>query len=374
VDAAYGAGAERGAWGDFLATAQRLVGASAGLLLAKRPRSHTWRIEDAVAVPRETVDAYNARWDEHDRWLQDGYAAASAPWLAAIPVASRLDEPFASFFLQPAGVSHVLLGVSREADGAALVFWRREAEPFGRSAIGTLERLWPHFVKARTWGHAQWSPSTSPSWVRETLDLWHLGVLALSGDGRPLYANRALQRMSSSRDGLSLAATGPVSADPTDTRALRAAVRRVAGQPPPATEWLRLRRRSGAKPYEVALRRLPETEAGGAAVLLIAGDPESPVVVDHDVMQRLHGLAPLEAKVAASMCAGASVEELMRSHSLSLNTARWYAQRVREKLEVERQQDVTRLIVRGIVGIDWADGEAVSGVRETKVAPLEPSE
>jgi DNA-binding CsgD family transcriptional regulator len=368
--AAYAAGAERAPWRLFLAVTAALLGAASGQLLTRRADGREWRIEEAANLPPVTADAYNSRWAVHDTRLRDAAFEPGAPTVHAVDVSRTPQEPFRTFFLESGGARHILTAASGDLGGLALVFWRADDRPFGPDETLALQRLWPHVVRARGWAQAAWRPDASTSWLHAVLDLWHLGVVGLAPGGRPVYANRTMERMAAARDGLGLSPAGPMGADAHATQSLREAVRRVALSTAPTTEWLRLRRRTGARPYEVALRRL-ETGADEPAVVMVVGDPDASFAVDIEAIQRLHGLAPLEARVAASVSEGASVAELMRRHDLSINTVRWYVQRVREKLEVERQQDMLRLIVRGVIGIAWSADQS-SGPDQIKVARISP--
>ncbi len=244
--------------------------------------------------------------------------------------------------------------------GMAALFLRRETG-FGEEEERTLRRLWPHIVRARMLQAAsdEADSARSVSCAVDILDCWHVAVFVFSAAGRQLFANRAARRLSALADGLSMAPDGPLASTSRETRALRETMRAVVQRTSAGSAALRLGRPSGARPYEVALHRIASAPAHDSLVVMFVAAPDSSIRIDAGVLRTLHGLTELESEVANCLVYGMHVREMAPALGLSLQTARWYVQQVRQKLDATSQNDVVRFLIRGITGIDaFADAQS----------------
>ena len=76
-------------------------------------------------------------------------------------------------------------------------------------------------------------------------------------------------------------------------------------------------------------------------------DPEAPGDISEERLRRLYGLSQGEARVAAALARGHSLEEAARTLRLSINNARAHLKRVFAKTRVSRQAELVRLLLLG---------------------------
>ena len=184
-----------------------------------------------------------------------------------------------------------------------------------------------------------------PDLLEAILDQWHIGVVVFAPDGRQLLTNAAAARIAAAQDGFSLGSRGPRAATALETRELREALRTLAeGQEDRA--WLRLRRPSGARSYELALQRVKSSDT--VAVIIFITESDASPAIDLPALRKLHRLTDLEARVAVCLGQGQQVRDIAPALGLSVETARWYVQQVRLKLDAATQADAVRLLIGSV--------------------------
>ena len=357
IDRIYAASLDRFEWPDALGRACDLVGAGTGLLLTPARDEHGWRIAAASRLADEFVHAYNSQWCRVDPFLAPpSRLPGSTVTIRQIEASAAASTPFGQFFCEPAGLRTGLFAASRENGGSVLLFWRAAPEAFTPADVERLRTLWPHVSRALNIQAAS-SPNGAgmvPAvWSESLLDLWHVAVVGFSRAGRHVYTNHAARGLAAKNDGLTFAVDGPVASSTGQTRQLRDLIRQLANGTRRGPEWLRLARPSGAAAYEVALVASPDGRQDGPAVAMFAAAPDEPVVCCRDALQRLHGLTVLEADVAECVVKSMPIPELAQTLDLSLQTARWYVQQVREKLDAASQGHVIRTLLRGLAAVEW---------------------
>ena len=313
---------------------------------------HAWHIFAASGLSEPLIDAYNTHWNSHDPFVAAGRRDAGAGFIVRTVHVDEHAGPFTNFFCEPAGCRSGLLALGGDGNGLAVAFWRPGDRRFGEREEEFLRTLWPHLVRARRIQETQWevSAARSGSSAEAVLDLWPIGVIGFSSEGRQVYANQAALGIAAAGDGLVLAVDGPVAAVPRETKALRETIRHVAEAPGAAPEWLRLSRPSGARPYEVAVCRV-EHGGGEALAMMFVAAPDTPIVLDPIALRRLHGLTDLEVRIAECVVRGLHVQDMASSLNLTPQTTRWYVQQVRQKLEATSQSEIVRVLVRGVTGL-----------------------
>lgn len=88
----------------------------------------------------------------------------------------------------------------------------------------------------------------------------------------------------------------------------------------------------------------------GAALLGVLRLPPSPV--SPHLLARLHGLTDTEARLAAAIVGGASLEEAACLCGLTRESARTYSKRVFAKTGTRGQPDLVRTVMIGLAGLD----------------------
>jgi DNA-binding CsgD family transcriptional regulator len=83
----------------------------------------------------------------------------------------------------------------------------------------------------------------------------------------------------------------------------------------------------------------------GPEVAVFVRDPERRVDAAPDMLRRLYGLTPAEAKLAASLMEGATLESAAEQFAISAQTVRSQLKQVFLKTRTNRQSELVRLLL-----------------------------
>lgn len=182
------------------------------------------------------------------------------------------------------------------------------------------------------------------------LDALPYAVFALDGSGRIVFMNIHADQLVQRGDGLlvegmRLACRLP-GQQPLLDRLVATAT--VAESGSVRGGWVRIHRASGRRPYLALVSHL----AGGEELidefrprlLVIVTDPDRSAVPDEQALRDLYGLTEAEARVAAQLAAGHSVQSAAVDLHLSAETLRSHLKHIFRKLGVSRQQDLVRIL------------------------------
>ena len=84
--------------------------------------------------------------------------------------------------------------------------------------------------------------------------------------------------------------------------------------------------------------------ASRPSVFLVVSDPDQKVTPPEDRLTAIFGLTPAEAKLAAALAGGLSVNDDAEEAGITENTARWTLKQVQTKTHCRRQADLVRLL------------------------------
>jgi DNA-binding NarL/FixJ family response regulator len=172
------------------------------------------------------------------------------------------------------------------------------------------------------------------------LDQLPFASLLLGADGRVLDRNPAASALLEVPDGPSIDPAGRLrGATAADTAALlQAAERARTGR----TSVIVALRRGGRHPLIASVRAL---NGASGTVLVHLADPEAPPCPSADTVGKLYGLTPAEARLAAALAGGSTVEEAAGALGVTPGSARTYLKTVFSKLGVSRQAELVRLVL-----------------------------
>lgn len=99
----------------------------------------------------------------------------------------------------------------------------------------------------------------------------------------------------------------------------------------------------------------PIWEAGGTpGALVVVTEPDAPLQVPEGLLRDLYGLTPAEARLAASLAAGRTLQEHAEAEGTATGTARWRLKQVFAKTETRRQAELAALVLRSVALVDPA--------------------
>lgn len=367
LETIYAAAADPGLWEDAL-SAIADFSASAGAVLHLIPKSDGAAIRSYLGAGAR--EAYSP--DNVEKWIRD--YAALCPRLAA--GARWPDRPFI--------VDHMIMSES-EMDRDPVYQWYGEhgLRYFVGSMLpetDSMQAAWS-LQRTRAEGHAQQPEIDAFLIVKRHLahalslaarlgtleQQWRFGldmldalpnaIFALDGSGRIVFMNARADRLVKSGDGLRvdnarlacrLRAQQP-QLDGLIGGALLAECGAVAGG------WARLHRASGRRPYLALVSRLVVGEelldAFRPKLLVIVSDPDEASVPGVRALRDIYALTEVEARVAAALAGGHSIQSAAAALGISPATVRFHLKHIFRKVGVARQQDLVRTLAEvGFVG------------------------
>jgi DNA-binding CsgD family transcriptional regulator len=132
-------------------------------------------------------------------------------------------------------------------------------------------------------------------------------------------------------------------------RLLSHAVSRTADQPPAPGGALSITRPSGAHPLSVMVVPLrTKAEALGdraPAAAVFVSDPDVRADSNQQHLRELYALTVVEARLAAWLAQGKSINEAAAAMGITINTARAYLKRIYDKTGVRRQPELVRVLL-----------------------------
>jgi DNA-binding CsgD family transcriptional regulator len=126
----------------------------------------------------------------------------------------------------------------------------------------------------------------------------------------------------------------------------------------PQKHYLVLGRNSARQALQVMIQpvaareaALPHGNGGPHArfVLLMICDPNAEPSLPAEIIAQVFALSPTEARVAAALCNGHSLNEYAAAHGVSIGTARFQLKQVLAKTHASRQADLVRRIYSSVI-------------------------
>jgi len=227
----------------------------------------------------------------------------------------------------------------------------------------------------------------APHWVRATqiylkleqVELLHRAYedstnlsplpLVIYDNTRSLYFVNTRARLLAAGDGLTIARGGlQAGTDAENQRLRRAVAEAVAGS---NASWGRsagvdvaISRPSGKRPYHLVVVPLSpgrHCESRRPAAMVIVFDPEAEPSATLERCYELFGFTRAEAEVALGVMQGRSIEQIAAAMGNSVATVRNLLKRVFQKAGVNRQNELTRLMLHSALVVDPVPASAPPG-------------
>ncbi|HVL77284.1 MAG TPA: LuxR C-terminal-related transcriptional regulator [Noviherbaspirillum sp.] len=218
-----------------------------------------------------------------------------------------------------------------------------------RKDVHLFNLLTPHMGRALTLADQIGTLRAFQRFSSAMLEALPQAVFALDAQGRLLFANGPGGALLGCADGLTAGAGHLRTASSTEQSKLDQMIRSaIAPLDGPAGGWTRVSRPSGRLPYAVFVAPLSfaddELAAAEAKVLVMVHDTGDHRSADPDMLTSLYCLTETEARLASALSAGHSVESAAALLHIQPSTARAHLKHVFNKVGVNRQQDLVRLL------------------------------
>jgi DNA-binding CsgD family transcriptional regulator len=323
----------------------------------------------AYGSPVPVFGAYQEYYYQHDLWHQASLSFEKNP--PTILKGEELVDPavfkrseFFNDFLKPLDIQRFVGFVIRpdpisgkSGMSTHFGFYRSVgAAPFGQDQIQILELLIPHLRRACSIQMKLAEAHSLRQADTEILNRLPIGVVLFDRNGRAIFLNRIAETLARQGDGFHVDITGRCRAEfPADTQALRKLIADVTdganGGPHRRGGDLMLARRRSPEPLSVSVAPLsgdtvPLLDHAPGAVLFLV-DPDGRMESIEEFLTRRYGLSIAEARLAAALAGGSSVNEYAEARGTTLNTVRTQLKQVLAKTGARRQAELVGRVLCG---------------------------
>ena len=221
---------------------------------------------------------------------------------------------------------------------------------FNGGQAQAMDRLLPHVHRAVTLGERLRASEAREESIHTLVDALHLPAFLLGGNRKVVHANRRAEALCIEGSTLSIRAGRLWVSDPKTAEALDAAASAACHLERQLQSGLRptvFLRRPGDDKAPLVLEVVPlrnGTWPGGASCLVLVNDPSEPLPERADLLRRLWGLTPSEARLAWALANGDTVAGYAENHAIAASTARWHLKNVQAKTDARTAESLVALI------------------------------
>ncbi|MEZ4354791.1 MAG: hypothetical protein R3F16_14190 [Myxococcota bacterium] len=368
IDTFYTLALDDTSWDLALASATRtLAGEAAVFLVEDRTRSELG-VARLWGRPDAAMEEYGRDFVGFDVGVDDLLAAGpgSVRTEQDLSPIVRRTNPFLNEFRCRWGIERYMAGAAfcdERRIGVLAIQGARDRRAFAADEIRFFQRLLPHVRRAIRVREEVQGAHAETRVFEELVERVATGVVLLREDRTVGYANAAARRIIRRKDGLDVTRDGlRASSSREDSQLARAITTALAlrrAESAQAPEVVRVSRSESARPYEILVGIVPRRESGWDVpypVVLFVGDPESRLASPLETLQQVYALTPAEARVAASLTSGESLEDFAERVGVAVSTVRWQLKQVQAKTGVRRQVDLVRLLLTGPVAMVRDEG------------------
>jgi DNA-binding CsgD family transcriptional regulator/PAS domain-containing protein len=231
----------------------------------------------------------------------------------------------------------------------AISFWRSDDEGYlDADSIRLLEMLVPHMQSVMEIRQALGVAELRSAASETIADASNTPAFLLTEKGEILHTNAAARDLLHATDGLLVRNNTLCAANGTMRKQLSALLlqtgrRGGAFSGLPMAKPLSLNRTSTRRPLQ--LLAAPVSGPRTASVLLLATDPEKPVMLRDEELKEHFGLTPAETEVANGLLTGYSLKEIAAFRRVKLGTIRDQVKSMLAKTGTSRQMDMVKLFL-----------------------------
>jgi DNA-binding CsgD family transcriptional regulator len=230
-----------------------------------------------------------------------------------------------------------------------LSFWRTEEMGYlDPDSVRLLQLLLPHLQSAMEIRQALGAAEIRATGAEAMTDASTTPTFLLSDLGEVLHANAATRQLLLEKDGL-VVKQGILCAMKSTMRVpFLELLRGTKNSSGTVAEFriakpLALERPSGRRPLQLLASPVPGREV--ACTLLLATDPEKPVILRDDVLQEHYRFTEAETEVANGMLTGYSLEEIAALRKVRVGTVRDQVKSMLAKTGTGKQAEMIKLML-----------------------------
>lgn len=260
--------------------------------------------------------------------------------------------------LSKGGVEYSM-GINLEEQDHSLSYFvvlRGENQPpFNDDDCDLMDRLMPHLRRVLLLQSKVGKIEFDKHLVDDALDSMGVGIAIIDGNCSIEFANHCAKLILSEDDGIK-ELNGSLVASKGVSKVISSCAQKIITQAKTGNnspgEALTINRPSGLDPYIVFISSFwgNHVRYGWAHVkepyaLLIVRDPNHSSETRLEILSRVYGLTPSQARIATMLSDGLSIKDAAQECGIAESSARQYTKMVYQKMGVRRQGDMIRKIL-----------------------------
>jgi DNA-binding CsgD family transcriptional regulator len=324
------------------------------LICADSSETLSIRFQGGVPYDPSVIATYAAAYSGRDPFvlplIRSGTVGVMEPE-ALLPRAELEQSDFYRAIIAPGGYRYpglvALTCTLRRLE--AISFWRTGDEGnLDADSIRLLEMLVPHMRSVMEIRQALGTAELRSAGSEAIADASGTPAFLLTEEGEILHANAAARELVREGDGLIVRNNVLCTAMNTMRRRLPALLQQASNCAGafagfPAAKPLSIERPSRRRALQ--LLASPVSGPGTARILLLATDPEKPVILRDDALKEHYGLTGAETEVANGLLTGYSLEEIAALRKVKIGTVRDQVKSMLAKTGTSKQMEMVKLLL-----------------------------
>lgn len=357
VDTIYDAATDVGKWDGVLRTICDTFGAFGGNLLHLNMEdgTHLLQLFHGFEFPPARMEALIAQFVDlrhDDPRIQTALRYPGKPLSCrlAIPEAELHRSRVYRELLRPLNVEYTLFVQLTDQRGAltGLALFRRPGEaPWVQEDCDRLGLLIPHLRRGVGLLQRFTKSDRQVRLSHAVLDSIGIGIIFCGPDGEVEFLNRTARALIDAADGLALMSQKLRLWRTVDQAMLARSLAATAASGRHTA--FAIERPSAARPYHCLISRVTLAEQSfdhaGPTLAIYLSDPDAPVETSSELLGRLYGLTPMEAKVAEQIVRGRTLAEAASDLAIERSTARSHLKAIFAKTNTHHQREFVRQVL-----------------------------
>lgn len=261
------------------------------------------------------------------------------------------------------------LGVNLVEHDRALTYFlalrNRDQPPFSQEECELLEELIPHINRAVKLQKELSVPGFERDVALESLDSMALGVIVLDASSKVRMANETAKNIAAANDGLSFMGNRLLVSGHSANQFYRKVRQHLdANQSGKemAGEAFQVERLSDQEPYSILVSTYQAKDNNNVSsstddplVVLLIRDLDHPQETRTEILQRLYGLTPSQARLTNLLSNGLPLKEAASQLNLTGESARQYLKLIFQKTGTNRQAELVRKVILTPKAVRWGE-------------------
>jgi DNA-binding CsgD family transcriptional regulator len=341
-------------WCSLLGRLRQIQRGKISMLASYLPGDRHGHIHAADNVDPHYLRSYPA----YDPWAARAkdLAPPGTIWIndEVLSDAERASDRFYNEWLKPQGISHVMRAVIHRDDDQILyvdVGRGDEAGGYDQNDVDTCRSLLPKLQRAAVLQLLIDHPRRRSEATLSAFDMLPIGVLIVDSRNQPVIVNRYARNLlpawrSATADLPTLLQHRPTSCEQAVYHNGTPVSRMAAVN---GSCLISIPRPENLHPLSALIFHLStgveERADDGAFYLVFISDPDHGIAISRERLERIYGLTPAEARLAAMIGEGGHLKTVAAQLGITSETARTHLKRIFSKTTVATQADLVRLLL-----------------------------